>query len=314
MKTRAAFMTKTGGPSVIQWGEVELPALQDHQILVKTEYAAVNPVDTYIRAGKMPNKLGTFPFVLGSDVAGTVEKVGSDVKNLKVGQKVWSPRALGATSEHVIVDADAAFPIPKNGTPEQMAALAQVACTACRGLIQSAQLHKNETIFIQGAGGCVGSTLIQLAKALGANVIAATTGKEKMAWCKELGADEVIDYTKPKEVTGVQVFWDTSREPNFDLGVKALAPRGRMVLMSGAESKPIFPVGNFYRNELTLKGFSLFHATPLDLQGYADIIERCMEEKKLKAKIAKVLPLSDAAEAHRLLDENKVWGKVLLKV
>lgn len=313
MKTRAAFITKTGGPSVIQWGEIELPALKDNEILVKTEYAAVNPVDTYIRAGKMPNKLGSFPFVLGSDIVGTVEKVGGKVKNVKVGEKVWSPRSNGATAEHVIVDAEVAFPLPKNGTPEQMAALSQVACTACRGLIQSAQLHANETIYIQGAGGCVGSTLIQLGKALGAKVIAATTGADKIAWCKELGADEVIDYKKPKEVNGVNVFWDTSRDPNFELGVQTLGPKGRMVLMSGAESKPIFPVGNFYRNELTLKGFSLFLATPVDLQGYADIIERCMEEKKLKAKVAKVLPLSEAAEAHRLLEENKVWGKILLK-
>jgi len=314
MKTRAAFITKTGGPDVLQWGEIELPELKDNQVLVKTEYAAVNPVDTYIRAGKMPGKLGKFPHVLGSDVAGTVEKVGKEVKNFKAGQKVWSARGQGTVAEHVIVDADELFLLPKDADPQQVAALAQVACTACRGLIQSAQLHANETLYVQGASGSVGSALVQLAKALGAKVIAATHGAEKMAWCKELGADQVIDYKNPPEINGVQVFWDTSKEPNFDLATKVLAPRGRMVLMSGAESKPIFPVGNFYRNELTLKGFSLFHATPVEMEGYADIINRCLEVKKLKAKIAKVLPLSQAAEAHHLVEENKVWGKVLLAV
>lgn len=316
MKTRAAFITKTGGPDVIQWGEVDLPELNENQVLVKTEFVAMNPVDTYIRAGKMPSKVGKFPFIIGSDLVGTVEKVGSKVKNFKVGQKVWTPRCNGAAAEHAIVDADVLFEVPNGADPQQLVALAQVASTACRGLIQSAQLHANETLFVQGAGGCVGSTLIQLAKALGAQVIAATTGEEKMAWCRELGADQVLDYKKQESanVKGVQVFWDTSREPNFELATKVLAPKGRIVLMSGAESRPIFPVGNFYRNELTLKGFSLFHATPIDLQGYADIINRCVEVKKLKAKIAKVLPLSEASEAQRLLDENKVWGKVILAV
>lgn len=317
MKTRAAFITKTGGPEVLQWGEIDLPELKDNQVLVKTEYVGVNPVDTYLRAGKMPDKVTKFPYVPGFDVVGTVEKVGKGVKDFQVGQKVWSASGQGASAEHVIVDADELFILPKNADPQQAAALAQVACTACRGLIQSAQLHANETLYVQGAAGNVGSALVQLAKALGAKVIAATHGEEKMAWCKELGADQVIDYKKPPEIKGVQVFWDTSQEPNFDLATKVLAPRGRMVLMSGAASKPIFPVGNFYRNELTLKGFSLFHATPVEMEGYADIINRCLEVGKLKAKIAKVLPLSQAAEAHRLVEGNKqeeVWGKVLLAV
>lgn len=314
MKTHAAFITKTGAPEVIQWGEVELPNLEEHEVLLKAAFIAVNPVDTYIRAGKMPAKVEKFPFIIGSDLVGTVEKVGSKVKNVKVGEKVWTVRAPGASAEHVVVDADLVYPIPDGADPEQFAALGQVAATACRGLIQAGQLHANETIYIQGAGGCVGSALIQLSKALGAHAIAATTGADKIAWCKELGADQVIDYKKPSEVKGVQVFWDTSRAPNFDLATEVLAPHGRIVLMSGAESKPIFPIGNFYRNELTLKGFSLFFATPADLQGYADIISRCIEEKKLKSKIAKKFPLKDAAEAHRFLEQNNPWGKVLLTV
>lgn len=315
MKTRAAFISKTGGPEVIQWGEVDLPELKENEVLVKTEFVSLNPVDTYIRAGKMPDKLTKFPYVIATDLAGTVEKVGSNVKKFKTGQKVWTLRSKGAASEHAIVEADLLYEIPEGADPQQLAALSLVAATACRGLIQSAQLHANETLFIQGAGGSVGSCLIQLGKAIGAQVIAATTGEDKIAWCKELGADQVLDYKKPESnVRGVQVFWDTSRQPNFQLATKILAPKGRIVLMSGGDANAQFPLGSFYRNELTLTGFSLFHATPDELQGYADIINRSVSENKLKAKIGKVFPLSEAAEANRLLEQEKVWGKVILAV
>ena len=324
MKTKAAFITKTGSPESIQWGEIDLPELKQSDVLVKVKAAAVNPVDTYIRSGKFPMQIPN-PYLLGSDFIGEVEKTGAKSR-FKKGQLVWSNSAgkngrLGCYAEYVVIEEKLLYAAPAKLDPLQVVAVAQSGPTACRGLIQGAQLHANEIIFVNGGGGNVGSSVIQLAVALGARVFASTTGQDKIEWCKSLGAEHVIDYKsdnveeaiRKKAPQGVQVYWDTSKDPHFDLAVKVLAPHGRLVLMAGAESKPTFPVGAFYRNELSLKGFSLFFATPEELEGYAEIVNRCLTENRLKSKIAKVFPLAEAAKAHQLLEKEKeLWGKVIL--
>lgn len=327
MKTQAAFIKKTGAPSVIEWGEIELPPLKDQDVLVKVEAAAVDHLDTYIRSGKYkPDSPISFPWIIGRDLVGTVEKVGPKAKKYKVGQKVWTNSAgtrggQGATAVHAIVEEDYLYPVPAGVDPIQLVATVHAGATVCRGLIQAAQLRTGEIIFVNGGGGSVGSTLIQLARARGARVCTSTSGKEKIAWCKEIGADIVFDYKKDNieqlvrtsAPQGVHVFWDTSRNPNFDLAVKLLGHQGRMVLMSGAEERPPFPIGPFYNQEMSLRGFTLRLATKEDLQGYADILNRCLAEKKLKSKIARTFPLAATAEAHALLEsEPDLWGKIVL--
>lgn len=324
MKTFAAFIKKTGSPSVIEWGEIELPPLRDNDVLVKVEAVAVNHVDTYFRSGKMGAKL-PLPYIIGKDFVGTVEKLGNKAQKFKVGQKVWCNTAgnsgrQGCTAEHVIAEERFLYPLPEGVDPLQIVALAEPAATACRGMINAATIQATETILVNGGAGSVGSALIQLCRARGARVIATTTGADKIAWCQELGAEAVIDYeargvaeqVKALFPEGVHIFWDTSNEPHFELATQVLKPHGRIIVMAGAEAKPPFPVGAFYRQELTMRGFSLFFATPEELAGYAEIINRCTLEGLLKAKIAKVLPLAKAAEAHTLIEKKDTWGKIVL--
>lgn len=327
-KMKAAFFRKTGGAEVIEWGDLEIPELKDNEILVKTKAVAVEHVDTYVRSGKYPLPQGaTLPFIVGHDVVGVVEKTGKNVTLFKPGQRVWSI-TLGANglqgtcSEYVVGPAVHFFPVPDGVDDVEMIAAAQAGVTACLGLIKVAELKSNEVIFINGGSGSVGSAVIQLSALRGCRVFASATGEEKMEWCKNCGAELVVDYKKndiEKKVRelspkGVDVFWDTSPSPHFELSVALLAFRGRIVLMSGSGSAPPFPVGPFYAKEGTMKGFALFNTNPSDLRNYADIVNRCILEKCLKIKIAEVLPLSETGKAHALLESQpNLWGKIILK-
>lgn len=266
--------------------------------------------------------------ILGLDMVGIVEKVGRHVKQFKPGQRVWSNSLgvhgrQGSFAEYVAVDENLLYPAPANVDDVSVVAVLQSGATACLGLIRVAMLKSSEIIFINGGAGNVGSAVIQMASARGARVFTATSGQEKLEWCKSLGAELVLDYRKNdleirvKELApqGVDVFWDTSRHPNFDVSVGLLAPKGRIVLMAGADARPSFPVGPFYHKECILKGFSLLRATPIELKEAAEMINLCLTQNKLKCKIAHVMPLKEAAKAHALMEsQQELWGKIVLKV
>lgn len=325
---KAAFFRKTGGPDVIEYGDLPTPDIKDDEALVKVSAVAVNPVDTYIRSGKyllnppLPN-----PYIIGLDFVGVISKVGKKVKNFKLGQRVWCNSMgldgrQGSFSEFVAVDQEHLYPAPDNANDLQIVSVINSGAAACIGLIRIALLRASEIIFVNGGAGNVGSAVIQLAVARGARVIASTSGAEKIQWCKSLGAELVLDYKKDdfaKAVNsfsshGVDVFWDTSRNPNFEVSVPLLAPKGRIVLMSGSDAHPSFPVGMFYNKECTLKGFSMLHSTALELRGCAEIINLCLIENKLKSKISHEMKLEDASKAHAFLESMPdLWGKIVLR-
>jgi NADPH2:quinone reductase len=165
-----------------------------------------------------------------------------------------------------------------------------------------------------------------MAKAVGAQVVATAGSDAKAGICRDLGADKVINYKNddvPKQVLefapqGVQVYWETVREPNFETAVEMLGPRGRMILMAGRDARPTFPVGPFYVKGCSLFGFVMFAATPDEQRQCADDINRWLTEGKLSPRIDRVLPLSEAATAHRVQEENTVnhtgnlAGKIVL--
>jgi len=324
---KAAVIKKTGGPEVIQWIEVPMPDPTPYEILVKVGAVAVNPVDTYIRSGKykMDPPLN-FPFVVGSDMVGRVEKIGKQVTQFKVGDRVWTNSLglegrSGSFAEFVVVEESRLYKAPDAVDDKGLAALLQAGATACLGLVKAALLKAGETIFVNGAGGNVGSAVVQVAKARGAQVVATTSGADKISWCKEIGADSVLDYKekdfdhvlKKSFSAGVDVFWDTSRNPNFEMSVPLLARKGRIILASGADAHSSFPVGPFYRKECSMKGISLLLATVQELQQCAELMNFCIEKGKLKGKIAHVMPLSEAGKAHEMVESQpNLWGKIVL--
>lgn len=329
---KAAYIERTGPPDNLIYGELPKPTLTETQVLVRVKAVSVNPIDTYIRAGLVAMPL-PLPFIVGCDLAGTVEAVGSKVTRFKAGDRVWgSNQGLlgrqGTFAEYAAVDEAYLYPTPPGVTDEAAAALALVGITAHLGLVRDARLQAGETLFVNGGSGGVGSTVVQIAKILGAEVITTAGSEEKAALCRQLGADCVINYRtqdvaaeiKKHAPPGVNVWWETLREPNFDQAVACLAPRGRMVVMAGREARPPFPVGPFYVKGCSLHGFAMFNATPDEQRACATDLARWLAESKLKPRIDRILPLAEAAAAHRLQEDNTLRkagtlaGKIVLTV
>jgi NADPH2:quinone reductase len=300
-------------------------------VLVRVGAVSVNPIDTYLRAGLVKMDLPK-PFIVGCDLAGTVAAVGPEVKRFAVGDRVWgSNQGLlgrqGTFAEFAAVDEDWLYPTPANVSDEAAAAVALVGITAHLGLVRRAGLQAGETLFVHGGSGGVGAMVVQMAKALGARVLTTGGTDAKVRTCLQLGADAAVNYqTEDVDAAirrfapdGLNVWWETLREPNFDRTVGLLAPRGRMVLMAGREARPVFPVGPFYVKGCSLLGFAMFNFTPDEQRECAADINRWLSEGKLRAHIDRVLPLSQTAAAHRLQEENTLGnagtlaGKIVLK-
>jgi len=328
---KAAYINQTGPPEVIIYGDLPTPKPARGQCLIKVAAVDVNPIDTYIRSGMVASKL-SFPYILGRDLAGAVVEVASEATRFKSGDRVWVTgqgvaERQGTFAEFVAVDERWIHPTPANVSDQDIVAMSLVGTTAHLGLVRRAKLKAGEVLFVNGGSGGVGSSVVQIGKILGARVITTAGSAEKVEACRSLGADLALNY-KNEDVDaaikrfapeGVNVWWETVREPNFERTIPLVAMRGRLVLMAGREARPPFPVGPFYVKDCTLHGFAMFNSSTEQQDAAANDINRWMSEGKLKARIDRTLPLYKAAEAHRLQEESTVQksgalaGKIVLK-
>jgi NADPH2:quinone reductase len=329
---KAAYITKTGAPDVIEFGDLPDPVCGPHQVKVKVATVSVNPIDTYIRNGAnywpLPN-----PYIPGCDMAGEIVEVGAQVKKWVRGQRVWASNQgllgrQGTFAQFITVDAEWLHPSPEGVEDADLSAVALVGITAHLGLFQRANLQPGETVFVRGGTGGVGAMVVQMAKAVGAHVITTAGSDAKVKRCLELGADAAWNYQSASiadEVrrfapNGVQVFWETLREPDFDFAVSCLGENGRMVLMAGRDARPPFPVGPFYVKGCSLHGFAMFKASSEQQQVAASDINHWMTTGQLQAQIDRIMPLEQSAEAHRLQEANTIQkqgllsGKIVLRV
>ncbi len=328
---KAAFIERPGPPESIRYSDLPTPSPSDNQVLVKVAAVAVNPVDTYIRAGTIALDLPE-PFIVGCDLAGTVEAVGPGVATLKPGDRVWgSNQGLlgrqGTFAEYACVEQQWLYPTPEDVSDRDAAALALVAITAHLGLFRDAKVRLGEAVFVHGGSGGVGSCVVQMAKTIGARVMTTAGSDAKVQVCRQLGADLVVNY-KTDDVDaaikrfapdGLDVWWETLREPDLERIVGHLALRGRLVIMAGREAKAPLPVGPFYVKDCSLHGFAMFNAPPEEQRKCAAEINRWMSKGKLRARIDRVMKLSETAAAHRIQEESTVHksgalaGKIVLE-
>jgi NADPH2:quinone reductase len=328
---KAAFLESTGTPDVIRYGDLPTPTPGDGEVLVRVGAVAVNPIDLYIRAGTVPMPLPK-PFIPGCDLAGTVESLGPRAGRFQVGDRVWgSNQGLlgrqGTFAEYAAVSEEWLYPTPAGVADTTAAAAALVGITAHLGLFRDARLQAGETAFVNGGTGGVGSMVVQMSKAVGAKVITTVGSADKAKTCRDWGADCVLNYNsddvpaRVREFTrgqGVNVWYETQREPDFLKTVDLMAQRGRIVIVAGRQAQPAFPVGPFYVKGLSLYGFAMFNATAAEQRRAADDINRWLAEGKLHPPIGRTFRLAQAAEAHRLLEENTLHkagtlaGKIVL--
>lgn len=319
---KAAFLQSTGGPDVIEYGDLPDPTPGAADVIVKTEAVAVNPIDVYLRSGAVAAELPR-PYVPGCDVAGTVVSVGDAVDQFQVGDRVWgSNQGLagrqGTFSELCCVHQQWLYPLPDDVDFRQAAAVALTGITAHLGLHLHAGLQTGEVVFVNGGTGGVGSAVVQLAKATGATVLTTVGSDDKAAQARRLGADHVINYRSEhvgdrlREIisaTGaVNVWFETLRAPQPESTIPLLAKRGRYVLMAGRDARPEFPVGPFYVNDLRAVGFAMFNASAAEQREAASQLSALMSEGRLQALVGAEFSLPHAAAAHRLQEDNTLHG------
>jgi NADPH2:quinone reductase len=272
------------------------------------------------------------PFIPGCDLAGVVESVGPGVTRYIPGDRVWgSNQGLlgrqGTAAELICVHEEWLYPIPDGVSDESAAAGALTGITAHLGLYQKANLQPGETVFVNGGTGGVGSMVVQLARAHDAQVFTTVGSEEKVILVRQWGGTPINYKTEDvaariHELTdgkGVDVWYETQREPQFLKIVERMAPRGRIIIIAGRTAHPIFPVGPFYVKGLSLFGFAMFNATQAEQRACAEDINQGLAAGKIQPPVGKVFSLAQAAEAHRFLEENTLGkagtlvGKVLLQ-
>ena len=317
---RAAYIQQTGPIEMIQVGDLPDPVAGPNQVLVRVQAAAFNPIDLYLRSGMVAMPMA-FPYVVGTDLAGTVAALGPGASKFRVGDRVWGSNngllgRQGSVAELAAIDEDLLYPTPPEQSDIDAAGQALVGITAHLGLIGKAALKAGETVYVPGGSGGVGSMVVQMARAVGARVATSAGSPERVELCRTLGADLALNY-KTDDIAGqlrefapegVDVWYETQREPNFEVSVPLLRRKGRMVVIAGRAAKPIFPVGLFYPRDCTLYGFAMFNASPQEQAKSADDMNRWAASGALKPLIGATFPLAETAEAQRVLEANSVGG------
>jgi NADPH:quinone reductase-like Zn-dependent oxidoreductase len=307
---KAIVIHEYGGPEILKYEDVPRPKPKDDQLLIRVVAAGVNPVDGMIRSGLFDkDRSRAFPIILGGDVAGVVEKIGSKVTKFKAGDPVFAYVSLdnsGGYAQYALVKEGEAAPKPKSLTYVEAAAVPIVALTAWQALIDGAKLRAGQTILIHGGSGGVGSFAVQIAKARGAKVIAtASTANQDLL--KELGADISIDYTKHK-------FEDLAKDVDVvldSIGKDTLA-RSYGVVKKGGFIVSLVARPN--QAELDTHGI---RGAALSVEPSSDElaeIGRLIDEKKIRVVVSQTFPLSEAIKAQEQVATGHTRGKIVLKI
>ncbi|MDM5188404.1 quinone oxidoreductase [Bacillus sp. DX4.1] len=323
---KAIVVTAFGGPEMMKYTEVDMPTINAKQVLIRVIATSVNFADIKSRYGKKGN--GKLPFIPGIDAAGIVEQVGSEVKNIRVGQRVIAFPLNGSYAEYVVANENLTFVLPDEVDFTTAAACPIVSFTSYNLLANVARLQQGETILIHAAAGGIGTTAIQLAKTLGAGKTIGTVGNEaKKKIALEAGADHVICYQdadfveKVNELTngeGADVILDSISGTVSEKSLKCLAYYGRLVHFGNASGD----IGTFQTKDLhascrSILGFS-FGTTrkkrPHLLLHTAEQVFRYLRDGSLQIEVGKRFSLQDAGKAHEWVESRQSTGKIILDI
>ncbi|MDC2957473.1 NADP-dependent oxidoreductase [Streptomyces gilvifuscus] len=307
-RMHAIVQSAFGGPEVLVYSETDVPEVGPGEVLLRVAGAGVNPGDAVLRAGRVP-ELVTLPWTPGNDVAGVVERVGEGVTRFVPGDEVYGMLALarrGAYAEYTAVPADTLAFAPKNLDLAHAAAVPLVAFTAWQALAVLARVRPGDRVLIHAAAGGVGHVAVQLATEFGAYVIG-TARAANHDFLRELGADELIDYTATDfraAVTGVDVVLDLVGGAYGPRSLDVLRPGG---LLIGASIDP-------GTDELRAAARGLRYVW-VTAEPSGEVLERITERiaaGRLRVAVQETYPLAEAAEAHRAIEAKRTTGKIVL--
>jgi len=340
---KAAIFQKHGGPEVLEYADVPEPRIRADEVLVEVKACALNHLDIFVRGG-LPGIEIPLPHILGNDIAGVVREVGEVVTWVKAGDEVMVQpgvscghceacltgqdnlcreydiigyRRNGGYADLVAVPGVNIIPKPAALSFEEAAALPLVTVTAWHMLVTRANVQPGEDVLVHAAGSGVGSIAIQIAKLRGARVLTTASSDDKLAKARELGADETINYTRddwPKEVRrltdkkGVDVVVEHTGAATWPGSISSLKNNGRLVTCgatSGFDARTDLRQV-FYRHLTLLGSF---------MGSKGELIEalKFVGEGKIRAVVDRVLPLSEARQAHELIEDRAQFGKIVLR-
>lgn len=312
------------GVDALNWKELPTPTPGPGQVLIRIEAASLNFPDLLIVQNKYQMK-PELPFVPGSEYAGTIQAVGEGVTHLQVGQSVACLSGTGGFGTHTLAPAKLCMPLPAGFPPADGAAFIMTYATSHHALVDRAALKAGETVLVLGAAGGVGTAAIQIAKAMGAKVIAAASTDEKCALCTTLGADATINYTRENlrealksltEGNGPDVVYDPVGGELAEPAFRSIAWRGRYLVVGFAGG----PIPSLPLNLPLLKGASLVGVFWGDFakrepQANAKMMGELAQwygQGKIKPVLDRTLPMSELKAAYALMGSRSVKGKLVM--
>ncbi len=322
---KAITLPSYGGPEVLRWAEVAEPEPQPGEVVLDVVASAVNRADLLQRQGNYTPPPGASPYP-GLECSGTVAALGDGVTGWRVGDQVCALLAGGGYAERVAVPAGQLLPVPAGIDLVTAAALPEAACTVWSNVVQVARLGSGETFLVHGGSGGIGTMAVQVASRLGARVLCTVGSAAKAARCRELGADVVVDYrtedfvVRVRQVTddrGVDVILDIMGAAYLARNVEALAVDGRLVVigLQGGRSAEL-DLGTLLAKRCSVHATAL-RSRPHEqkaaiVAGVRAEVWPLIETGAIRPVIDRVLPLSEAAEAHRAVEAGGHVGKIVL--
>jgi len=324
---KAVVITKPGAPDVLEIQERPVPEINSDEVLIRVYAAGVNRPDVFQRKGNYPAPPGAPQDIPGLEIAGVIEKTGSNVSAWKEGDQVCALLAGGGYAEFVKVNAMHCLTVPAGFSFAEAASLPETVFTVWHNVFQRGNLQKGENFLVHGGSSGIGITAIQLAKAFGAKVFTTAGSDEKCKACKELGADRSINYKNEDfesalKDSGVDVILDMVGGDYIPKNIRLLSTDGRLVfinMMNGSTVKSLEDPLDFslvMRNRLTITGSTLRNRD----SGFKAALTKeirenvwpVMESGQFKPVISAQFPLSEAYKAHELMEDGSHIGKIVL--
>lgn len=318
---KAIRVHEFGGPEVMKLEEVPDPQPDPGQVVVRIHAAGVNPVEAYIRTGTYASK-PNLPYTPGTDAGGVVLAVGSGVKRMKKGDRVYTTGpSSGTYAEQALCNETQLQPLPGNVTFEQGAAMGIAYGTAYRGLFQRAEAKPAETVLVHGASGGVGTAAVQLARAAGMIVIGTAGSEDGMKLVKEQGAHHVLNHSvegyldelmRLTEGRGVDVIVELLANKNLAKDLSVLAKKGRVAVIGNRGTIEINPRDAMAR-EADIRGVTLMNTSEQEYRAMHAALVAGLENGTLRPVIGQKIPLAEAARAHEeIMKHSGAHGKMVL--
>lgn len=327
MNMKAVIADGVGGPEILSISDIEIPEIGDTDILIKVEAAGINRPDIIQRNGLYPPPPGASD-ILGLECAGTIERIGKNVSKWNIGDKVCALLSGGGYAGYAVADQGSVLPIPNGLDMIMAAALPETFFTVWANVFDRANLKSGETLLVHGGTSGIGTTAIQIAKAMGTKVITTSGSDAKCDFCRDLGADIAINYKsqnfheeimKYTDKKGVDVILDMVAGDYMTANLKSLAPDGRLVIIAVLGGPKVdFNILPVMLKRLTITGSTLRPRNHAFKAGIAENLKTkiwpLIENNEIKPIIDKIFEINDIVEAHHYMDSGNHMGKVVLKL